>query len=122
MIYLGSPYSDPDPTVKARRYGAAMSLTADLIIKHGLVVYSPIVHNHELAIRYSVDGNWQTWAKHDLEMLSLAKAFIVYAIEGWDKSIGLNEEIKFAEANGIPIIRAISANQIIKQLGILNIQ
>lgn len=115
MFYVGSPYSDPDPRIVQIRYESALQFTASLIVNYGIVAYSPIVHNHEIAQRFSIKGDWSTWAKHDLKMLSLAEVFIIYQLQGWDRSKGLKEEIQFANSCEIPTLYCNSpANAVIE--------
>ena len=45
MIYLASPYSDPDPAVKQARYDAAVRAVGALMAR-GETVYSRIVSTH----------------------------------------------------------------------------
>ena len=42
MIYLASPYSDPDPAVRQSRFEAACKATAEML-RAGLIVFSPVM-------------------------------------------------------------------------------
>ena len=56
MIYLASPYSDPDPIVREKRFAAAC-LAAASLIGSGEAVFSPIVHGHPL-VHYGLPADW----------------------------------------------------------------
>jgi Domain of unknown function (DUF1937) len=47
MIYLASPYSHPDATVRESRFRAACQAVVALLLT-GEVVFAPIVHCHPL--------------------------------------------------------------------------
>ena len=99
IIYLASPYSDPDPHVRVQRYYSAMECTAALL-NRGAIVYSPIVHFHELAIRHSLPTDAAWWQRQNEGMLSLVEALYVLAIPDWKTSLGVQAEIKWAFNNG----------------------
>ena len=44
LIYLASPFSDLERKVREERYRSAIEATG-LLLKMGVFVYSPIVHN-----------------------------------------------------------------------------
>ena len=98
IVYLASPYSHTSKKVRAKRYSQVLALTAKLI-KQGIVVYSPIVHSHNLGL----NGDWEYWQEHDKQMLSVCSKLYVAKIPGFEKSIGVREEIKEARKKGIPV-------------------
>lgn len=61
MIYLASPYSDPDPAVREQRYEAACAATVAML-RAGHVVFSPIVHSHPL-VAYGLPTDWAFWQR-----------------------------------------------------------
>ena len=101
MIYLASPYSDPDPAVRKRRFEATCAYAVEAI-GEGQLIYSPIVHSHALAER-GLPGDWEFWAEHNRVMLPRCKAVVVLALAGWERSIGLQAEVGYARALGLPI-------------------
>ena len=102
MIYLASPYSDPDPHVRVQRYYSAMECVVNLL-NQGFIVYSPVVHFHELAIRHSLPTNATWWQRQNEGMLNLAEALYVLAIPDWKISLGVQTEIKWAFDNGMVV-------------------
>lgn len=101
LIYLASPYSHPDPTVREKRYHDACKAVVRLIQNGGLV-YSPIVHSHPLALQ-GLPTDWEYWREFDMAMLSRAEELVVLVIDGWWESEGVQAEIRAAEEMGIPV-------------------
>lgn len=94
MIYVASPYSDPDPAVRRKRFAAAAHLAACLI-RTGRVVFSPIVHSHPIQEAGEMPTGWEFWRTQDEWYLRAAAAFYVYVLPGWRKSAGVRAEITF---------------------------
>lgn len=101
MIYLTSPYTDPDPLVMKTRFLLAEQITAAML-KRQLVVYSPIVHCHELAQRHDMPHDFEFWRSYNFGMLRHASTIHVVAMNGWEDSRGVMAELDFAEQAGIP--------------------
>ena len=103
MIYLDSPYSHSDKAVRNERYFAVMKRTAELI-NQGFFVYSPILHNHNMADKYNLSSNFEFWQAFDKHMIDLAEAVYVLKLDGWNTSIGVNYEINYASTKGILVV------------------
>ena len=103
MIFLSSPYSDPDPDVRQQRFVAACHATANLILA-GEVVYSPIVHGHALVETVGMqDMEHADWMHQCLSVLARADAVAVLMLDGWRESSGVRQEIDAAQAQGIDL-------------------
>jgi hypothetical protein len=102
MIYLASPYAHTDPAVMQKRYEMAVQFVNDQY-KVNIPIYSPIVHNHPVALLGGLPRTWDYWKMIDLAMLRLCHALWVLQLPGWDKSVGVTAEIKFAEEVGMLI-------------------
>ncbi len=102
MIYLCSPYSDPDATVRQQRFEAACRAAAALL-RAGIPVFSPIAHSVPIA-RYGLPTTWQFWRWVDLEYLRHCDALVVLRLPGWEQSIGVQAELALARAQRIPVI------------------
>jgi hypothetical protein len=102
MIYVASPYSDPDPLVREARFEAACHLVS-FLCRDGYKPYSPIVHFHPVAIRFDLPLDAAYWQETNFEMLHKAERVVVYQIAGWDTSIGVLAEIEEAKHLGIPV-------------------
>ncbi len=101
-IYLASPYSHDDPSVRQGRYDLAMVAVAALMRKQG-VVFSPIVHDHNLALRCMLPTNFPFWQKHSQVFIYQSAEVHILCIDGVAKSEGVATERTYAESEGIPI-------------------
>ncbi len=102
-IYLASPYSHADPTVREARYVAACKKAAQYAVK-GLAVFAPIVHSHPLTpyMDEKLCMDFDLWMKLDLPLLKDAAELHVLCIDGWRTSKGVTREIEYAVNCGIP--------------------
>jgi len=95
LIYLASPYSDPDPQVRKVRSILAEHHTVRLI-EAELQVLSPIVYTHRLVTKYRLPHDFDYWRQLDMQILWGCDAVWVLLIAGWDTSRGVRAEIKNA--------------------------
>lgn len=101
--YLASPYSDPDPDVRARRYYYAVAGVAALYkAEPAALHFSPIVHSHPI-LQYAAELRDLKWVELDMALLRCCKKVVVLQVEGWDSSEGIKCEIAEAERCGIPV-------------------
>lgn len=100
--YLASPYSHLSADVRHARYIEAMRATLWLL-QHRQWVFSPIVHCHEIAVLNDLPTNALYWRDFNRAMLEKASSFTILALEGWDKSNGIADEIDTAHDLSIPI-------------------
>ena len=98
MIYLASPYSNPDPAIRDQRYLAACRATVHLLLA-GETVFSPIVYGHPLVL-LGLSGDWLFWKRHDDQFLLRCHEVFVLALPGWDESEGVRHEIDLAQRLG----------------------
>jgi hypothetical protein len=102
MIFLSSPYSDPNPLVMAERYREARELTAAML-RQGAVVFSPIVYLHELAKDYQLPKDAKYWSNFNVSMLRRADVFAILMLDGWEQSKGVQMELSLAKHLNIPV-------------------
>ena len=103
MIYLASPYSHNNPSVMQARFKMAEKYTA-LLLQQGRIIFSPIVHCHELARTYELPTDFSFWQNYCLGMLAKADELWVLQLDGWKHSTGVAAEIEFADENEMPIL------------------
>lgn len=104
-IYLASPYTHPKEDIRLMRSLKAAKAAADLMEK-GHIVYSPIVHGHEIArfLPEELALDHAFWMRQDLTMLTeWADIMMVLTIPGWQASKGIAEEMKGAREKGLVI-------------------
>lgn len=103
FIYLASPYSASTPEEREQRFRRVCVKAAELM-EYGHQVFCPIAHSHPIEVHGMEDiHSGEFWLKQDFAILRHVDAMYIYMMEGWDKSKGIKEEIKFAEAHRIPI-------------------
>lgn len=102
MMYLASPYSNPDPAVREQRFREACRVTAALV-HAGYVVFSPVVHSHFLA-EHGLPNTWAFWRKQDETFLERADSLVVLMLPGWQESVGVRGEIEIARELGKPTV------------------
>mgnify|MGYP004417317736 CR=1 FL=1 len=102
-FYLASPYSSKDLNVQKKRGDDVTAFGAKLV-KAGVLVYAPITTSRELVVcEPSLSSGFETWRKIDLTFVKLSSGVIVYKLEGWEKSVGVTEEILFARERHLDI-------------------
>jgi hypothetical protein len=102
LIYIASPYSHADETVKRDRFDAVCEYAGHLM-KLGHVVYSPIAHSHPIAMRSGLPTDWDYWKTFDHAMITRSTSLMVLMLPGWEESEGVKAEVQMAQALGIPI-------------------
>jgi len=103
MIYLACAYTDASAHIMDVRYEHALKYTA-LLLKQGHIIYSPVVHCHELAKTYDLPKDAAFWSKYNFAMLKLAHALWIIDDddERWRLSSGVGMERAFADIMQIP--------------------
>lgn len=79
------------------------------------MVYAPVVHSHPL-VAHGLPIECSFWSRFDQTFLEIADAIVVLALDGWQESIGLREELRLAEEMGIPV-SYLEAAEIQEQIG-----
>ena len=112
LIYLASIYSVPHkdgtkPTVAEMKERTAKATEkAAEIMQRGYNVFSPLTHSDPIADYISEENriSHDFWLKIDFDMIRRCDELWVYMLEGWDRSYGISQEIKFAKENNIPVV------------------
>lgn len=102
LVYLASPYSDPDPLVQAERH-EAVCYAAAALMRQRIMVFSPIAHTHPIACCGGLPTGWEWWKKYDRLYLDACSRMIVLQLLGWEESKGVQDEIRIMQAMGKPI-------------------
>jgi nucleoside 2-deoxyribosyltransferase len=101
LIYLASPYSSDDPTIRQQRFEAACRAAAELM-RQGKTVFSPIAHSHAICA-YGLPLDWRFWERHDRRYLEACDEVAVLMLDGWRESVGVQAEIAIARELGKPV-------------------
>ena len=109
MIYLASVYSldaktdiEEHKAIREERYQLVMKKVGELMAQN-VHVFSPILHCHVLSNTYNLPKDFAYWKQLDEDYISHCDALYVLKMEGWERSQGITEEIKFAKKIGIPV-------------------
>ncbi len=104
MIYIASPFSHPDLDVELERFNKITEVAASLTKKYGYAFILPITQSYQLQrILPSLGGTFANWESIDLTFISHSDEVWVIKMEGWDRSVGVMAEIKFATGLDIPV-------------------
>jgi hypothetical protein len=102
FIYLASPYSNTSSERVYDNYRKALEATACLI-KNGHIIFSPIVHCHEMAKEFDMPTGIAFWWKHNRAMMEKASEFHILTLDGWKNSKGIRREAALAVKLQLPI-------------------
>ena len=102
LVYLASPYSHQDSSVMQDRYELVCQAAADMVAE-GQIAISPIAYGHTLLGYKEMPGDWEFWQAFCLSLLAKCDRMVVLQMDGWQESRGVQAEIRYAEANGIPV-------------------
>lgn len=102
LIYLASPYSHRDPAVMQDRYEQVCQAAADMVAE-GQMAISPIAYGHTLLGYREMPGDWTFWESFCISLLAKCERIVVLKMDGWQESRGVQAEIRYAEAHGIPV-------------------
>lgn len=104
FIYLASPYSHPEESVRDFRVEQVFLAAAELL-NDGIIVFSPIIHTYQLEQRIDPElaQDHSFWMRMDIAVLKHAARLVVLRLPGWEQSKGVAEEIAVAHACHIPV-------------------
>jgi hypothetical protein len=102
LTYIAVPYSHPDENVRHARFHAVNKKAAELM-NQGMHIFSPISHTHPIALAGELPLGWEFWKQYDEVMLAACHKLIVFMLDGWKESKGVQGEIEIATRLGLPI-------------------
>lgn len=114
--YLATPYTDEDPGIEDYRARISDIIAAELT-SQGRLIYAPISSWHHIALKYELPSTYDYWLKLDEEFLKVCKQVVIITLPGWQKSKGVNAEVKMAKKYNIPI-NYIDPEPFIKKAGL----
>lgn len=99
MIYLASPYSHADDSVREQRYRETVRVNAALLAR-GRFVYSPIVHCHAMAETHTLPTDYEFWKNFNHHMIERSNAVYFLMLPEWQHSKGMYGEMQYADMSG----------------------
>jgi hypothetical protein len=103
MIYLASPYSHPSEIIRHRRYLIVSEFVWQTMQEKNICLFSPIVYCHEFSRLYKAPTDAGFWTWFNLRMFDCCDELWILSLSGWQTSIGVTEEIRWAEEAQKPI-------------------
>lgn len=100
MVYLLSPFSHPKKGIRDHRRLQIEMIGAELQAKYGYAFIHPITTSARLCEKRPdllKGGEFKHWAAVDLTFISRCDEAWIICMKGWEESIGVQAEIKFAE-------------------------
>jgi hypothetical protein len=101
-LYLASPYTHPDASVREMRYLDALD-ALNWLVGNRIWTYSPIVHCHHLSAKYTLPGNHEFWQDYNHLMILNSRGMMLLQLPGWKESNGVTDELDYADHLGIPV-------------------
>ena len=101
LHYLACPYTHQDKEVMRNRFKTVTDAAVNLL-NQGVYVFSPISYNAPWE-EYDLPHTFSFWEQFDKSFIARMDSIIVLTIDGWKESVGVTEEIKFAEDLRIPV-------------------
>lgn len=96
MIYLASPYSHPNSSIRSYRFIQARRFVGQRM-QLGEHVFSPIAYCHPIAEQYGLPLDHLYWMEFNRNFLLASSKMYVLMLDGWKDSPGVQDEIDFAK-------------------------
>lgn len=105
MIYLASPYTADTREKEEKNYLSVLRFMGKIMTNRltNNTVWSPIVHNHMFSVFYELPKDHLFWRERNHDFIRRCDELWIACIDGWEKSEGVLDEIKFARTCDIPV-------------------
>ncbi|PCJ26727.1 MAG: hypothetical protein COA94_04840 [Rickettsiales bacterium] len=104
FIYVASPYSNQQASVRQQRFDMVCKYTANLICC-GNIAFSPIAHSHNMAEALGIKAHgFSFWEDLDVFLIERCDILHVLCLPDWEVSGGVAKEIEKANELGKPIV------------------
>jgi len=107
VIYLGQPYTHPNPKVMAFR-AMVGATAAKICAERGEPVFAPIPYSIAIDPLGELPHTFEFWEALDLPIIGICSELRVLPLPGWSTSAGLKAEAAFAVERGIPVVHAMA--------------
>lgn len=103
LVYLACPYTHKMESVRQARVTMACAVAARLM-ELNTAVFSPITHGNAIAgfLPEARLHDHEFWMQQCLPILAASQKLVLLPIEGWKESRGVEHELAYAKARGIP--------------------
>ena len=102
LIYLGAAYSNVVDKDKFMR--DFMKFSAKYMMANkGHFIVSPLFNHFSFNEVPEMGTDWEFWEEYSKELLIKCERLLIIKTTGWEQSVGVQGEIKFAEENFISV-------------------
>lgn len=102
MFYLAAPYSDPDDQVIRDRVSLFCQID-ERLMRAGHHTVSPLYKHLLFENGARLPSDWAYWAEYSKNLMARCDAVVVFCLDGWKTSQGVQAEIAEAERLKKPI-------------------
>ncbi len=102
VYYIISPFTargDDAERVENLRYLQQREFHHKLIMQ-GYTTIAPIEMCYHIHLVYGLTGEYEFWQKRDRALIKVSDGVIVFKMDGWKESKGVQDEIQYAESLG----------------------
>lgn len=104
FYYLAIPYQGSEEEKKYRTE-LSLKITAEFL-RQGIYLFAPLIYINKIADTLKLSSLEKRRAlimPYLFEFLKVSKGMILVQVEGWEKSWGIKQELKFCQEYEIPI-------------------
>ena len=108
IYYLASPFSTPTvegraiAELKAERHHQVQFIGHQLY-ELGFILIEPIASSYHKALAFGAPGTYEYWKERDRKLVKASDALMVATLDGWEDSVGVTDEISYAQELGKPV-------------------
>ena len=99
LTYVAMPYTGTHEEIQ-ERMNLFLAVDAHLILQ-GRYTVSPL--SKHFSLEHGLGANWADWKDYSYTLIDRCEEMYVIDCEGWDKSVGVLEEIHYARTRGMRI-------------------
>ncbi|HBT77230.1 MAG TPA: hypothetical protein DEB39_09980 [Planctomycetaceae bacterium] len=109
LLYLSTPFTHPDPSVRLDRYQKSCRVQARLI-EAGIACFNPLAHSVPAVELGGLTATHAQFMALDLSILRRCDELLVVGLDGWTESVGVRAEMFEALALGLPVTQIEEAD------------
>jgi len=103
VLYVALPFTHSEAATREHRFRAACRASA-LLMQSNICVFSPLSHSVPIVRHGELDEmDSDFWLTMDIPLLERSDELLILALDGWEQSKGVREELLFALEHNKPI-------------------
>ena len=100
IYYMASPYSHKEKVIQAYN-GDKVSRFSAYLMSLGFNIFSPIAYGEKMLEYYNLPTDAEYWWTINKALLEIADILIVYKMDGWMESKGVERELNYSMIRGM---------------------